>query len=386
MSDVATGLLEDPGHDAREREQYFLALRGWLNGYAERAVKPAIRVRAAALGLPVDRPVDPSLRGDVRRAVREDPAYRYWSSLWCRSQDLLWRYVGESVEARAPRLRDSYRTRTGSRGSLRLDPALQLPRYLVARDVHAMPGGYGRDEHAEDLRAGAMYDRGGALYQLKANGGALNDGRGQTMVAYLHDVWPGLAPRRILELGCSVGNSTLALARHFPDAELHAIDVSPALLRYAHLRAEALGARVHFSQMNAEATSFEEASFDLVVSHVMLHETSAAALPRIFAECRRLLRPGGVTAHLEVPYRYEHMPIDEVVIRDWQGWHNGEPFWGGCCTADFAALLDGAGFEDLAIGYQPATAEPSQPRRGRFSERGAPDPRYWFVAGGRRPA
>ena len=51
---------------------------------------------------------------------------------------------------------------------------------------------------------------------------------------------------------------------------------------------------MHFSQQNAESTDFESGSFDLVISHIMLHETSKSALVRIMKECRRLLRPGGV--------------------------------------------------------------------------------------------
>src|SRR5205807_7337786 len=86
--------------------------------------------------------------------------------------------------------------------------------------------------------------------------------------------------------------STLPYVDAYPEAEVHAIDVAAPMLRYAHARAEALGRRVHFSQQNAESTNFRDESFDLIVSHILLHETSAKAVRNIVRECHRLLRKG----------------------------------------------------------------------------------------------
>ena len=76
----------------------------------------------------------------------------------------------------------------------------------------------------------------------------------------------------------------------YPEAEVYGIDVAAPMLRYAHARAEALGRRVHFSQQNAESTNFRDESFDLIVSHILLHETSAKAVRNIMRECHRLLQ------------------------------------------------------------------------------------------------
>ncbi|MBK6597301.1 MAG: class I SAM-dependent methyltransferase [Proteobacteria bacterium] len=115
----------------------------------------------------------------------------------------------------------------------------------------------------------------------------MNDMRGHTVIAHLRERFPDLKPRRILEMGCTVGNSLCAVAQTFPNAEAHGIDVGAGLLRYAHARAAHLGVPVHFSQQSAEQTDFEDASFDLIFSCAMLHETSTKAVPRIFAECYR---------------------------------------------------------------------------------------------------
>lgn len=66
-------------------------------------------------------------------------------------------------------------------------------------------------------------------------------------------------------------------------------------------RAAGLGVDVHFAQMNAEHTPFPNGHFDLVVSHILLHETSGRTLPSIFDECFRLLAPGGWMIHADVP-------------------------------------------------------------------------------------
>jgi ubiquinone/menaquinone biosynthesis C-methylase UbiE len=67
------------------------------------------------------------------------------------------------------------------------------------------------------------------------------------------------------------------------------IDVGGPLVRYAHARAAALGHDINFAQMNAEETTFPDGHFDLVVSHILLHETSGKAMPRIFKEAHRVL-------------------------------------------------------------------------------------------------
>ena len=88
----------------------------------------------------------------------------------------------------------------------------------------------------------------------------------------------------------------------------------------------------------------------------MLHETSAKALPNIFRECHRLLRPGGVMAHLEVPVRYKDMDYCDQVMRDWQTYYNDEPFWGQVCSTALASLAKSSGFGDIEEGYQPTPA------------------------------
>ncbi|WP_457825662.1 methyltransferase domain-containing protein, partial [Staphylococcus aureus] len=78
-----------------------------------------------------------------------------------------------------------------------------------------------------------------------------NSDIGDTTIAWIKANHPEFAPRRILDMGCAVGHSTLPYCDAWPEAEVHAIDVGAPVLRYAHARAESLGKTVHFSQQNA---------------------------------------------------------------------------------------------------------------------------------------
>ena len=59
-------------------------------------------------------------------------------------------------------------------------------------------------------------------------------------LAWVQEKQPSLAPKTILDMGCAIGNSTLAWSRAFPKAQVHGIDVGAPVLRYAHARAQEL--------------------------------------------------------------------------------------------------------------------------------------------------
>jgi ubiquinone/menaquinone biosynthesis C-methylase UbiE len=119
------------------------------------------------------------------------------------------------------------------------------------------------------------------------------------------------------------------------------------MLRYAHARAKSKDLEVHFSQQNAEQTDFEDESFDLVVSHILLHETSAVAIKNVIKECHRLLKPGGWMVHVETP-PYEGMSPFDTFLFDWDSENNNEPFWRRSHELDLQALAQHGGFTEHA--------------------------------------
>jgi SAM-dependent methyltransferase len=293
---------------------------------------------------------------------------------------MMWESVNCSVERQLPELIERAKDKGGELGSLTLDPEFKVPGYQTAVDIHCMPGGYHSEFTEDDVAAGAVYDRGTYVYG-RGWLGPLNDDMGQSIVHnYLKKEYPHFQPRQILDMGCSVGHSTLPYVDAYPDAEVHAIDVGAAMLRYAHARAEALGKRVHFSQQNAEHTNFPDQSFDLVVSHILLHEIPKPAIYNVMHECYRLLGPGGMMIHVEAPL-YSHMDTYTAFIYDWQTANNNEPFWSAMRDLDLMAVATKAGFDaDQVIqtfvpnGVWKALVPTSNTKTVNFSSRDT-----WFI-------
>ena len=326
----------------------------------------------------------PQDRHEVRSVMKNEPYYQMWSTLLRTSQEMMWDSVNVSVERQLPQLRERVATNGGTLGSLALDPDLAIPAYRTAVDIHCQPGGYHTELGPDDVAAGATYDRGVYIYAMSRLG-PLNDEMGQSVVLHLKDQHADFRPLRILDMGCTVGHSTLPYVDAYPDAEIFAIDVGAPVLRYAHARAESLGKRVHFSQQNAEHTNFEEGSFDLIVSHILLHETSSKAMRNIMQEGHRLLKPGGMMLHQEVP-QYEGMPAYDTFILDWDTYNNNEPFWGTIHSMDLQKLAEESGFAAdnvmqlmIPSALERATARTKKFQGGDFGGGGA-----WFIFGAKK--
>ena len=120
-------------------------------------------------------------------------------------------------------------------------------------------------------------------------------------------------------------------------------------LTFAHTWAEDGGYAIHFRQADARATGLEDASFDLIVSNILFHETWHDIVPDILAEARRLLAPGGIFLNGDTPYQPGRIPVPKQVTNDWQVVNNGEPFWTGFADTRMADELVKAGFADDAV-------------------------------------
>ena len=374
--------LPPPTHDEFARQEFVRSYKEYLVKHVhggnreryERTVKPAFeRERRRA----------PQDRFEVREAMVVDPYYRMFSTLLRTSQEMMWSACQKPVERELPRLNAAVKAPPRKAGgSLTLDPALPIPRYHTAVDIHCQPGGYHSECMADDAAPGMVYDRAVHVYAM-GQMGPYNDDMGASIVMWLAQHHPDFRPARILDMGCAVGHSTVPYAQAFPQAEVHAIDVAAPMLRYAHARAEDLGTPIHFSQQNAERTHFEDGSFDLVVSHILLHETSARAIRNIVRECHRLLRPGGMMLHAETPPYAGMDPFDAFML-DWDTRNNNEPFWARSHEIDLAALSRDAGFdparqieEMIPSAFQVAQARRSKVFQGGDFGGGG----LWFVYG-----
>jgi SAM-dependent methyltransferase len=334
-----------PTHDERARQAFIGAYKFHVGRTLRRANRTFFEASAAP-AYAARHGHAPRDAAEVEVAMQADPHWQLWSMLQRRGQELMWDAVSETLVREEPRLRETWARLTDParrRGSLELDPSLEPPQAIRDTEIHLQPGGYLRDRGPGDFMAGALYEAGGALYS-RAQGVGTGESKGEIILRFLASRYPGFAPRKILDLACAAGASSTPYAEAFPQAEVHAVDVGAGLLRYAHARAEALGLTVHFHQRDAAATGFPGESFDLVVSHNALHEMSRDTAAAVFAECRRLLRPGGVCVHQDVPLRYDHLDEYSKFDYGWDERYNGEPFWSTYATADLAGMLEGAGF------------------------------------------
>ncbi len=104
----------------------------------------------------------------------------------------------------------------------------------------------------------------------------------------------------ILDMGCSVGVSTLALHRYYQHKQATPIntiglDLSPYMLAVAKIRDTKQEIK-QWLHSKAEDTKFADNSFDLVTLQFVLHELPRNATQAILQEISRILRPGGIIA------------------------------------------------------------------------------------------
>ncbi|MBB5684933.1 class I SAM-dependent methyltransferase [Sphingobium boeckii] len=373
-ADLCHPLIAVPSHDELVEQLFVRDLKQFVNGPLE-GVQAEL---ADEEGRSLDKAGSNNGVADLRARMSQHQSFRTWLALKRESQRQLWATVGDSVERQAPQL-EALAEIAAPRGSVRTSESFVPPDYILRGDIHLMPGGNAHDDGS--LMQGAVMDRGGAVFMLGRNGGMLNDLRGQTAMAHVLTRRPDFTPERILDMGCGIGTSTVPSAQCFPDAEVHGIDVGASILRYAHARAEHLGAPVHFSQQSAERTDFSDASFDLVFSCVLFHETSQAAMFNILAESRRLLRPGGLAVHLEVPLLHDNSDTWVELNGELEAQYNNEPNWRGALTADYMKMMVAAGFGDVMTGYQP-TSPAARQGPFRFGAESEGVFRSWFVASG----
>jgi SAM-dependent methyltransferase len=348
-------VLVAPTLDERNRQAFAKHLRQFVFGPARAVAARAYAARvvpanAAAGGPPLD-------RRSARKALLAEPEYQFFSDLHRVSQELIWNSVADTLDREAPRLKEEFRALqapgAARKGTLTLDPALQIPKYLLAMDTHCMPGSYHTEWSADDLANGALYDRGAFLYA--PSGGPRGDGAGRASLALYRREHPDAKPARILDLGCATAGPLLPYAEAFPAAELHGLDIGAPLLRFGHLRAERLGIPIHFRQADAAATGYPDDHFDLIVSHITFHETSAAAVPAIVREARRILKPGGTFLFVDLPNVAAIPDVFQQVVFDGDAHYNNEHFWMRMHDLDWPAIYQRAGFarERIKPGFAP---------------------------------
>ena len=151
----------------------------------------------------------------------------------------------------------------------------------------------------------------------------------------------------ILDIGCSVGISTLALHRYYSQRQnqpvrTYGLDLSPHMLTVAKVR-DKQGEITQWLHGKGEKTGFPNNSFDLVTLQFVVHELPRQATKEIFREVFRILRPNGVIAIVDnnpaSPVIQNLPPALFILMKSTEPW--SDDYY----TFDLEAAIAEAGFE-----------------------------------------
>lgn len=277
---------------------------------------------------------------DIEVAMRKDDSYRLYG--WLERHLQQFKYVSrygilpemERQRAELARQLDDAARRAGNR--LRLDDSLVLPEYYTESDIHQHPGGIWSDD--EDAFA---YEYGANAFTFSM----VDANRPYRWLAeYLVERFK---PTSVVDLGCGFGKLTLPIKAAAPDARVTGVDLSAPTLRLANLRALEAGLDVDFVQADAEKTKLPGQSFDGVTCYWLLHELPPESIQGLFREARRLVKPGGFFASLDL----HTAPGGNVgsFLHIGHAARNNEPFMPGLLNIDLRSELRAAGFTDVEL-------------------------------------
>lgn len=184
----------------------------------------------------------------------------------------------------------------------------------------------------------------------------------------------GHAPARIADLGAGTGTGTEALARHFPQAQIVAVDGSPDMVALVERRARDGGVAERVTTVVADLDDGLPplGSPDVVWAAMSLHHV--ADPQRLLREAATSLGPVGVLAITEMAAVPRFVPAhDDVELRGLQ-----ERCQSAASGAGWEALVDWTDAFDDA-GYEVLRAETVHVQRSDPSQSVARYARHWFA-------
>ena len=178
----------------------------------------------------------------------------------------------------------------------------------------------------------------------------------QPLEKLLVDAVVAAGGRRVLDVGCGAGGTTLAVARALGSgSRCTGVDISAPLVAAATARAAAKGAaNVRFIEADAQTYAFEAGSFDTVMSRmgVMFFDDPEAA----FANLRRAARSGAQLAFVawrsrdENPFMTAAERSASAVVGDLgRGGDDGPGQFGFASAARVKGILEASGWTSVEV-------------------------------------
>lgn len=156
------------------------------------------------------------------------------------------------------------------------------------------------------------------------------------------------AGETVLEIGFGTGHSLVALARAAGDhGKVFGIDLSDGMLRLAkeRLRREQLDDRVELTCGDATSLPYPSESMDAVFMSFTLELFDTPEIPKVLAECLRVLRPGGRMVVVGMSKEGE----DGVILHLYEWTHKHFPNFVDCRPIFVRRSIEASGFSIKSV-------------------------------------
>jgi ubiquinone/menaquinone biosynthesis C-methylase UbiE len=101
------------------------------------------------------------------------------------------------------------------------------------------------------------------------------------------------AGQHVLDLGCGTGTLAIMAKRAQPKANVVGLDADPQMLKVARTKADHQAIAVEFDEGMAFDLPYPDASFERVLSSLMIHHLKTSDKEKTAREIHRVLKPGG---------------------------------------------------------------------------------------------
>ena len=116
---------------------------------------------------------------------------------------------------------------------------------------------------------------------------------GELLYNMFHYIPDDFKPKRILDLGCGTGNLTAEILKHFPEAEVDALDLSEEILKESQKRFSAQP-NVRYIQADFREMHLAPGSYDLILSSIAIHHVQDPDKIKLYQDICQALTPNGL--------------------------------------------------------------------------------------------
>jgi ubiquinone/menaquinone biosynthesis C-methylase UbiE len=152
---------------------------------------------------------------------------------------------------------------------------------------------------------------------------------------------PGQA---VLDVGSGTGTLLMLAHEAAPGARLSGVDIDPRIIAIARAKLAAAGIPAEIVQGSATAPPLPPASFDRVLTTLVLHHLTTAQKGEAFAAIRRLLKPGG-ELHVADWGKPQNL-LMEIAALSFR-YFDGDETTGANLRGELPAMMRTAGFVDV---------------------------------------